>query len=1168
MGLPTNNRTPPKSRTVWERFRDEYTDAASRSLVGYGVRRVADWTDWKKRDGETEAQHDARIRQAERNRRARHARRSDADPVFQSNRSVISDLGHGTAALLGGVTGGADPTYAIAPGGSAVTRIAGQSAVNAGTNAATQGLEINEGVRDRFDAQEVGEEATIGAVFQGGVEGVGRLARALRNRKGTTEEAIGDVADEAAPMEGYQVNPEPEMHHELDDSAFRRYERRDPDGNVVEYGAVYDDGPVTRFDADNNPLPVSREFGDAMRSHSSGDRRAEPRGEEVPSEELGREETFAQYNRPGVETEATVYGEDEVEELLRRRAFGSIGQGQGIIPDALQHFPQPEKTVRSREETTAAGEELGLTPENFPAEGRIGDVSAIAARGAQIVEDSGNSVLRAYDEFGPGSNEYIEALVGFERSADAHSKNSSELGRGLNVLNRNTSPASIQQIIDIANDPVKGDKLAKLIEKYRDDPDALAKIGRDLRDPTMRDRIFSVRYNMMLSGPKTHFYNVVGTAGNLLVDIATHGMGYVLDTPRRMAGQTDVITGREVAARIHGLIAGARGALPNVRQAFREGRPLDGVSRDDMNRRVEGWEVASKAMSAEDEFFRTAANNSAVYGLATRRAFQEGRTGEELDQRINELVELASLPQKVRDRLKLEDKTADTIANEAAGYAKRMRFQDDPSFIGQMIEGMRVRKKGDTPLTALGKDALTLILPFVRTPDSLARTAIRYSPIGVLEGQNIDDWKAGGARRRLAEARVIMGTGVVATIATSVLDGEITGEGPRNYKERQTLEESGDWQPNSIKVGDTWYSYEGMEPLSLLLSGVATSMERWDEGSTEGYLDQAGQQVFNAAEVLTNQTWAEGISDLFDAMTAPEAQRGAAMDNFFANIASSFVVPAALRQVNQAYVDPVVRDTRGDDSLSDRVVNRTIAGIPGLSDDLPAQHDALGREITRGDAFGPDIISRAVTPGHAPEAVSTEMRRLMDVTGKPLLERVDKSLNTNDFPLGRLTATEQQNYQAVTGLYFSAVMEEALQSPEYQAMTDEEKAEYVRDVATQSRKWAREDVFLAEESEEEPAEEPGGDGTEGEYEEFTAGLPTSGRRTEEGNRLVGGVENSAHLYGDGLDFVPAPGETWETLIKKAKAFFGPEAEVIFEGNHVHVELPGMDAPYYGTEGTR
>ena len=74
---------------------------------------------------------------------------------------------------------------------------------------------------------------------------------------------------------------------------------------------------------------------------------------------------------------------------------------------------------------------------------------------------------------------------------------------------------------------------------------------------------------------------------------------------------------------------------------------------------------------------------------------------------------------------------------------------------------------------------------------------------------------------------------------------------------------------------------------------------------------------------------------------------------------------------------------------------------------------------------------------------------------------------------------------------------------------------------------------------------------------------TSGRRTEEGNRIVGGVPGSAHLDASAVDY---DGPDLNALLAEARELPGVRKAFIHKG-HVHVEGDGWQAPYYGARGT-
>lgn len=171
----------------------------------------------------TGEQIDAAIKEAQRQRAAAYAetraqrairdndevRRAEGlgvDPkTGEANSSWGGWASRGSADLLGGIVGDANPTYFLAPAGKPVVagvealaerlapgtaskaltavapitgRAAGQGAVQATTNLGTQADEVSRGLKENIDPTEVVLHGALGAGFQGGTEFLGK--RALR----------------------------------------------------------------------------------------------------------------------------------------------------------------------------------------------------------------------------------------------------------------------------------------------------------------------------------------------------------------------------------------------------------------------------------------------------------------------------------------------------------------------------------------------------------------------------------------------------------------------------------------------------------------------------------------------------------------------------------------------------------------------------------------------------------------------------------------------------------------------------------------------------------------------------------------------------------------------------------------------------------------------------
>src|SRR3546814_2580177 len=80
------------------------------------------------------------------------------------------------------------------------------------------------------------------------------------------------------------------------------------------------------------------------------------------------------------------------------------------------------------------------------------------------------------------------------------------------------------------------------------------------------------------------------------------------------------------------------------------------------------------------------------------------------------------------------------------------------------------------------------VLPFIRTPTNLIKFTAERSPLAPMVKEWRRDFAAGGARRDLAIAKVMVGSGVGATIAELAAKGIVTGSAPRSEEHTSELQ--------------------------------------------------------------------------------------------------------------------------------------------------------------------------------------------------------------------------------------------------------------------------------------------------------------------------------------------------------------------------------------------
>jgi hypothetical protein len=480
---------------------------------------------------------------------------------------------------------------------------------------------------------------------------------------------------------------------------------------------------------------------------------------------------------------------------------------------------------------------------------------------------------------------------------------------------------------------------------------------------TLWDKTRSYWYANLLSGVKTHERNILGNVFNALGNTLTHPVAAGLDAMKSAAtGKPREILFSELPRGVMGTFAGIDRGLSDAVFTLRHGitpRALaKGMASAELGKLdLPRYEFAGgganpfnypgRALDAADAFFRSVARNAELYETAFTAAKREGLTGKALETRMSDLIAGTS-PEAVALREQAEHVAARAVFQEKGGPIT--------SFLAR---GYQVPGIGQ---------AMTFTIPFLRTPGNILRQGLETSPAGFA----MKEARSGGRAGALAQGKAAAGSLAAAYFAWLASTGRLSGQGPKDAKERARLMESG-WRPNSVRIGDKWVGYQLFQPVSVQAAIVANAFEAWQDGGADDddVVGLVGQTMARAANSFTEQSFLSGLSDFQQALNDPQ-RWGARWVGRTVQGMSPF---AGMQRTITQGIDPKVRQAR-------TVAESVKANTPGLSTSVPARMGRFGDDIEReggplrriADPFNTSAVKR--------DPMAEELDRLgVDVTG-------------------------------------------------------------------------------------------------------------------------------------------------------------------------------------------
>jgi endonuclease YncB( thermonuclease family)/GNAT superfamily N-acetyltransferase len=834
---------------------------------------------------------------------------------------------------------------------------------------------------------------------------------------------------------------------------------------VSDKGMNYDDAAQRAWEAgffpDHTERPTVAEFLDTLNATHTGNNRAF-RSEDLPEVDAFERARSARYDveaakengAPLVQDRGQPVGLDDLDANAPPvRAYEEWGEnaptlagnirldrldGPQAISRAIAHtharvggFDAATRGRITQAETARLADELGMTADDL-LKRRKGQAfnaeEALAAR--QLLARSSTDLVNMAKRMQRVDNPGDELEAAFRQVWLRHvaiqeqvAGMTAEAGRALAQFRQVADARAVDRVLPSLGDTLGGsDRLRQVADAIVDmeqtgtTPGGIAKFTAKALRPEFKDKLIELYYNSILSGPATHAANILSNTLTAFSHIPEYAGAAVLGAPRRVFNrEAESILFSEVGARAIGMIAGIKDAAPRAGKAFTTGNPTDWAGKVEASRKailgVKGSIIRTptRALQAEDEFFKGMLAKQELYGLAVRKTASEGLNGQSGRARIAELV----------------DNPTDEMLRQSFDAARVGTFTNPLPNNGPAAAILRVT--GRHPW-------LKIFVPFVATPANLIKYAVKRTPAGLLMKEVRADLAAGGIRRDLAASRMALGSSIGAYAASLALQGRITGAGPTDKRERDLLTADG-WQPYSYKVGDTYYSYARLDPLATVIGGAADMVQAANETTDDDLAERALFISLSAARNLANKSFLPAISDLVGLVEDPKRAGGNMAARLGGSAVPSFIGQAA--RVN----DPLVREA-GDP------VSRAQSRIPGASEKLLAQRDVFGRQRVANEGLGPDYLSPINTSKRGNDPVVTALDAKGIGVGKPVRDE-------------KWTPEQWDQFQAVAGMKAHQDLLSLVRSKSWQAQPKEEQEADVRNTITKARRLVKRSLFGA-----------------------------------------------------------------------------------------------------------
>lgn len=539
------------------------------------------------------------------------------------------------------------------------------------------------------------------------------------------------------------------------------------------------------------------------------------------------------------------------------------------------------------------------------------------------------------------------------------------------------------------------------------------------------DKAITIWKAGLLTSLRTHERNLIGNSLHEGAEITKDIPASLAD--RLMATKTGE---RSMTFTTQGLGEGGAKGLQSAKDIIQTGYdPENAISKYDVHHVTWGnnpFEQAMKkytdtvfrTLGAADKPFWNSAYARSLYDQAGAEALNAGKQGD------------AAFIQG------LVDDPSETMMRNALKDANVASFHDVTKLSQVANSFKQIASRNE--ITKLGSE---IIAPFTGVPSSVAGQFVAYSPVGLLNGiRHAGTVMAGQMpelQRQAAQevGRGVIGTGLIGIGSYLMSRGLMTGQ-PKDIKESQQWQLEGK-QANSVLIGGKWRGIGSIGPENLLLLAGAKYQEEMQKGPDASL----GNFAANVGKDFLAQTFLQGVQQPLAAINDP-ARYG---PSYFGNQLAS-IVPNIVKDTSKA-LDTFQRE---NNTTSDYLKN----SIPGLRNQSLPKRDNLGNPIPQEPTGINAYIDLFNSKTPISNIVVDELQRLNAAGFNATPSKLTKDQTINGTKT-TLTPKQLDVLESQAGTQSQQALEQLFQIPDYQSLSDEDKARAVDSVISTVRKRVR-----------------------------------------------------------------------------------------------------------------